>query len=100
MKDLIVIPLLFITGCASLTNKQIESVIIDKRTNEVKVYPDDVFMTPCGTFTVLKDGTFKEAIGDRPIDAQTLYKCKQSKQVLIDWINRDKENFNKNSNIK
>lgn len=85
---------LLITGCATIDTpltKGKQEVIMNSKTKEARVYPDNNDMHACGEFSVLLKGTFAEFADLRVVDAKTLDICSAKQEALSKYIDELKQ---------
>ncbi len=88
MKYIIIISLLLLSGCSTFSTKEEQSVIVNNKTKTATLYPEDKYLSYCGKFSKIEEGTFKEFYEKRVIDSQTLKECYDKHKYLSDFINQ------------
>jgi len=89
MRNILIIFILLLSGCATTTSKEMQSVILDNKTKDIIVLPNDEDMQPCEAWTPLNIKNIKELKPYLAENSGKLALCSEHKQNLVEWIKRN-----------
>lgn len=87
MKYILILSIILLTGCSTLNTKEEQSVIVNNKTKTATMYPDNNYLSYCGNFSKIENGTFAEFYEKRVLDSKTLKECYDKHKYLSDFIN-------------